>query len=218
MAYKNLYSEQQLEYLSSLIESGDKSAEATLRKEVKRVVKAANQRLLRLERAGYEDVSNAYERASYYTDYTFGSNRFKVNKSLSADDLIEEYREVRTFLRKESSTVKGIRYAQDRLIESLNTYNIKIPRDKRDAFFRFVNSDNVQDAIEFIGEYDVVMDAIANNIDKLVGNYNHLMKQFEAFLKGDIFYDELLERISGENVETLYQRSRKRGINYDRRR
>lgn len=215
MAYK-LLSEKELTALQAASNRGEEDAFNQLFKESKRVAKAANSRLLRLERAGFTE-SNAYERATYYTDYAYGAERFRVNRRMDVDDLIEQYREMRTFMRKESSTVSGVRASRDRLIDALESYDIHIEEPNRNAFFSFVNSDDVQDAIEFIGEYDIVMDAIANNIDKIGNDFKNLQKQFQAFLKGEIFYDELLERISGESYESLYQRHRDRGINYDTR-
>lgn len=216
MAYK-LLSEQELDALEGAINRGETDALKYLIKESKRVAKAANSRLLRLERNDFYE-SNAYQRATYYTDYAYGSERFRVNKSMDADALLEQYREMRTFMRKESSTIKGMRSQQSRLLDALESYDIHIPDAEKKTFFKFVNSDDVQDVMQLIPEYDVVMDAIANNFGKINNDLTDISASFRAFLEGEIFYDQLLERISGETYDSLYKRSRNRRIDYDARR
>lgn len=210
MAY-NLLSEKELDVLEGKVRSGDIDTLEKFRRLSKRVAKAANSRLLRLEKADFTE-SNAYQRATYYTEYAYKAERFRVNNSMNIDDLLENYREMRTFMRKESSTVRGMKYIQKRLMTTLESYNIHIDEDYQTIFFKFINSDTVLDALDVIGESDIVFDAIASNLRENVNNLEKLRKEFDAFLRGEVFYDELLERIGGLTFEELHERSRKRGI------
>lgn len=80
-----------------------------LRQETKRLAKTANQRLVRLEQAG-KRRSPAYQRArdDLETDFGLPRQRYKeFTKNLSRDELIQEYRSIRSFLSAKSSTVAG---------------------------------------------------------------------------------------------------------------
>lgn len=212
MAYQFKYTERDLKALEKAYKRGDETAEDTLRSEIKRLAKAANSRLLRLERAGLSDQSQAYARSMGYLNEIMESNRYRVSKKMDMEDLLDEYRELRLFLNKETSTVSGLKRAQKRLFNTLDAYNIHIAEENRGTFYEFLGSSVIQDVIDYIGEYDIVMDAIANNVDKIGGDLTKLEKQFNAFLSGEIFYDELLERIGGITIEELYNRSRARGL------
>lgn len=217
MAVKYQFTDSDLTSLRKRAEKGDESARRELEKDARRLAKIANSRLLRLERSGMED-SQAYRRSTFFlTDIMRTTPRFKVNKKLDTDELIQEYKEMKLFLSKESSTVKGMLAAENRLIDALEKYDINIDKSKRREFTKFIGSQDIQDAIELIGDYDVVMDAIAENLSKYKGQFDRLAKQFNAFLNGDIFYDELLEKIGGRSLEELYNRHRRRNIRDKRR-
>lgn len=227
MAYVT-YTEEELTHLERLASRGDDTAFDMIFQEAKRLAKSANSRLLRLERADLEEASQAYQKAVTYTDMEFnGSYRFRVNKSLSLDALVKEFREMRSFMSKESSTVKGMRHSQKRLVKTLSTYGIDIPESQRMDFYKFVQSDTVQDVIDYIGEYDIVMDIIANNIDKITDSFLNLQRQFEQFLAGDEYFDEFIERVFnlGEGdkksdkyrtYEQIYKRHTDRRITRDK--
>lgn len=211
MAYE-FWNEKELSKIELGIARGDAALQSQFYSEVKKVAKAANSRLLRLEKAGFT-TSNAYERAIYYTSYNYGADRFRVNKSMDTDKLIEQYREMRTFMRKESSTVTGVKASRKRLINYLEDRDIHIRPEDRDKFFDFINSDDLQDAIEVVGFSEDIFRAISEYIDKKgISDIDKLGKQFQAFLNNEIFYDDLLERISGMTYEDLYKQSRGRNL------
>lgn len=217
MAYE-LLEEKALKELGRLAEQGVQSAQEMLLNELRRVAKTANTRLLRIEKQGFENQSNAYGRAVYYTQEFYDSTRFRANTKMDVQDIMDEYREIRTFLRKESSTIRGIKAAKSRFFKSLSAYDINIPTTDRDSFYEFVNSDNVQDVLTYL-PYDTVLDAISNNIDRLREDFEGLQREFLAYLTGEIEYDSLLKRIKGgEDIEELYKRHRDRGTALDKRR
>lgn len=81
----------------------------SLRAETRRLAKAANQRMVRLEQAG-KRTSPAYQRARDDLETDFGQPRQRYKeftKNLSRDELIQEYRSIRAFMTAKSSTVAG---------------------------------------------------------------------------------------------------------------
>lgn len=203
---RELLTERELRELRFKSTSEDRRGEILdiMRKDVKR----ANQRLLSIERAGLSDVSNSYQRAALYTDMEFGSNRFKFNSRLSDEELIDQYKEVRTFLAKESSTLSGIRSQQARFLDAMETFGIEI--DDKESFFHFINSDTIQDAIDVIGNYDIIMDAINSAIQKLGKDLESIKREFDSFLAGRQHYDELITKLGGVSIDDLYARHRER--------
>lgn len=82
-----------------------RATRSDLQAAVRKAAKAANQRLLRLERA--DRTTGAYKIAQKYFKNT-GRNRYKerVNK-LTYNELQKEYKALRSFISAKSSTVQG---------------------------------------------------------------------------------------------------------------
>lgn len=202
MAYET-FSERDIQNFRYRIMQGDTSARDELLKEAKRLAKASNSRLLRIEKADLTRQSQAYQLADFYISSkgVTGKTRYRINNSYSNNEIIDSIREMRTFLSKESSTVRGLRYAQKRTLDILEDYGISVEEKDKTAFYEYIRSDTVQDVIDYIGEYDVVMDFIANNIDKKKMSFQQLEQEFNAFLnsseKFDLFFDRLNEKYKG---------------------
>ncbi len=95
-------------FITNLGEVSKKDIES-LRAETRRLAKAANQRMVRLEKAG-QRTSPAYQRArdDLETDFGLPRQRYKeFTKNLSREELIQEYRSIRAFMTAKSSTVAG---------------------------------------------------------------------------------------------------------------
>ncbi len=92
---------------------GDVNAlsKAQLEKAVRRASKAANQRLLRLERAG-KNTSGAYKMAMSHLE---GRRRFyERTDKRSLAELRKEYASLRSFISAKTSTIQGIKEAGDK--------------------------------------------------------------------------------------------------------
>lgn len=196
MAYVT-YNEQELQHLRRLATSGDDTAQSMLYNEARRVSKAVNQRLLRLERADKDEISSAYQNAIIFTEDKFGAKRFRVNKRQSVDELVRILQEGRHFMSQESSTVRGMKIAKKRMFDTLDAYGIHIETSQQEKFYEFVHSDSVQDVIDYIGEYDTVMDIIALNVSKSRDSFKMLKREFDNFLIGRGNFDEFIDRFSG---------------------
>lgn len=85
---------------------------AELRDAVRKAAKAANQRLVRLERRGY--TKGVYERAINNLVST-GRRRFKENTAkLTRSELSREYKALRDFISAKTSTVQGRRDTEEK--------------------------------------------------------------------------------------------------------
>lgn len=88
------------------LKGANKAPREALQKAVRRAAKAANQRMLRLERHGMER-GTAYGIAQRYFKGT-GRNRYKERPDkLTYNELQKEYKALRSFLSAKSSTVQG---------------------------------------------------------------------------------------------------------------
>lgn len=98
--------------------------------DVRTMAKQANQRLVRLERAG-KDNTAAYQRAH---DYLFGLERarFKeTSKNLTRQELVREYRALDKFLSMKTSTVKGANDIEKQKAKTFSEhYGLKIKTKK----------------------------------------------------------------------------------------
>lgn len=214
------YTERELNRIEGAIRRGEPDSFNMLKSNYMLLAKRANSRLLRLEKEGLADTSPAYGRATFFNQMDSQSSRFTFPRGASSDNpdgLLDSYRELRTFLNRDSSKVKYVRETQKKTIESLSALGIKIEDDDRKAFFSFIGSPSVQDAIEYIGQYDLIFDAVSNNFDEIKKDFNTFQMKFESFLKGEIFMDELLERVGGMTLSEAFERQSTRGIDYTRR-
>ena len=93
----------------------------TLRSEVRRMAKQANQRLVRLEKESKYGTSPAYKRAKEDLATEFGAPRNRYRESVrtaTREELITEYRSLREFITAKSSTVAGYQKIIDERYEN----------------------------------------------------------------------------------------------------
>lgn len=134
---------------------------------VRRAAKAANQRLLRLERAGY--TSGIYAQAMYDL---VDRKRFKENtKKLSLNQLRHEYRILRSFLSAKTSTIQGRR---DTIMKRYSTAQEKGFSGTLEEF-EFTVTKYFADAVESLFSSDVIYSSITSGdtdvIDEAVKKY-----------------------------------------------
>ena len=129
---------------------------------VRRAAKAANQRLLRLERAGH--TNGIYENAMYDL---VNRRRFRERtEKLSLNELRHEYKILRSFLSAKSSTVQGrqdiidkrYKTAQDRGFSgSLSDFEFEVVKYFSDNVERLFSSDVIYQSIT--GGHTDIIDA-----------------------------------------------------------
>lgn len=195
MAYHTI-DEDLLLHLINLSNNGDSTALDELKREGKRIIKVANSRLRRLEKGGFDKVSYAYGQAAYYNQ-NYSKNRFRINNTMNIDDIASTIREARYIINQPTSLASGVKQFQNNFIDTLEAYGIHINPSDRTKFYEFVKSNTVQDLITYIGEYDTVMDIIANNIEKRRRSFMELYREFNNALVNKESYDEFITRMSG---------------------
>ncbi len=134
---------------------------------VRRAAKAANQRLLRLERAGY--TSGMYAQAMYDL---VDRKRYKENvKNLTINQLRHEYKILRNFLSAKTSTIQGRR---DTIMKRYNKAQEKGFSGTLEEF-EFAVTKYFAEAVESLFSSNVIYSSITagetNIIDEAVERY-----------------------------------------------
>lgn len=149
--------------------------EEALREAVKKAAKAANMRLLRLERAGYSDTwahRLALENLKNISEgegATAPRKRFReYTKNMDLYQLRREYTALREFLSMKSSTVQGLSDTQlkryNKAVEkgftgTLDEFNDLIEKYFGQHYEKMISSDIVYQAITY-GKIDVLNEVI----------------------------------------------------------
>jgi hypothetical protein len=167
------------------------------------LVKAANQRLSRLEKHG--ETNWAYQRVMKDLKTPKGvAPRFSYAKISDATEaaLNNRLSEVLRFLNSESSTVTGVRDINKRRIQSLRDGRLNMKIENEELFIAFLKSDTFksladQAASEFIMEdIDIAMSQ----------NYtlDEILKGYDEFVKRDIGFNQVA------GIRRAYRRHKKR--------
>ena len=134
---------------------------------VRRAAKAANQRLLRLERAGY--TSGVYAQAMY--DLVDRRRYKESTKNLTLNQLRHEYRILRNFLSAKTSTIQG---RLDTIMKRYRTAQEKGFSGTLEEF-EFAVTKYFTDAVESLFSSDVIYSSITSGntdiIDEAVKKY-----------------------------------------------
>lgn len=167
------------------------------------LVKAANQRISRLEKHG--ETNWAYQRVMKDLKTPKGVvPRFSYAKISDATEaaLNNRLSEVLRFLNSESSTVSGVRDINKRRIQSLRDGRLNMKIENEQLFIDFLKSDTFksladQAASEFIMEdIDIAMSQ----------NYtlDEILKGYDEFLKRDLGFNQVA------GIRRAYRRHKKR--------
>lgn len=201
-----MYTEMELRTLQKLIESGDSNAMKELKQNGDKLVNRANTRLRALEKNDLKLFP--YRRAINYIENRLDSKRFSksVKRLGGIDGYIEQYRELKRFLEAESSKVSRAREIVKQRYETLKDVGINIEENNANKFFEFIGSDTVQDLFETTGTSDILMDLIAENLNKHHKTIRGMERDFNKYLNGDLSYDTLIERLGGD-VHEVFKRT-----------
>lgn len=128
------------------------------------MVKEVNKELRMLERKGF-DYGAAYNNATYFTDYEYGTKRFKTSKSLNHDaiDILTQMEQMVKFKSYKSGTVEGQMDILKNKSVSLKEQGI-VPGDISDrtikSFVKFLGNEETRSIIDEYGESDKVIEMI----------------------------------------------------------
>ncbi len=167
---------------------GDVNAlsKAQLEKAVRRASKAANQRLLRLERAG-KNTSGAYKMAMSHLE---GRRRFyERTDKRSLAELRKEYASLRSFISAKTSTIQGIKEAGDKRYQTAveRGYQGTFEEWERDVRKYFAEH------VEALFSSDVIYSSITGNkvdvIDDVLATSRAYRKHNKDYTQGRALLD-----------------------------
>ena len=179
---------------------GDTEAYKTLLAENARLAKRANTRMAALEKAGM--AYYAYERAAGYLASECDSKRFTTSKKKLVDpyDLAQNILEERTFLRAETSTIRGQKRVRAARVKAFKDIGIELPQGREDNFLRFLGSDAVRQALNTVGRKTALS---AELVELLAGAYDtaaekkgvkrYIETLLNKFANGEIIYNEVTD-------------------------
>lgn len=186
------YTQTQLLKLTRKADSGDKASLKKLRDYNRELVRVANSRLNRLEKAGLDFY--AYDRAVNYTQQEYGRNRFSysVQKLPEPADVYTNIIEAQTFLKSPSSTVTGQRNIMKQRADAFREKGLSIPEGKEVQFNDFLAS-SVFDGLKDAFGSDQLIDILADYLQAPDTNIDTLQEEFDTVLSGETTIDVVLE-------------------------
>lgn len=191
MARRAIPTQQQLRNLEYRAGRGDAAAEAELRSLARSMAKRANQRMVELEKAGYETA--ALNRAQYWLNEIRGRNRYRENvKTLDMDILMDELEKSTQFLRWQTSTVAGENRRRKKILAALEDKGIEIKNEK--IFLEFLDSDMWNEFKKYIG---TDLQRIAGEVLETQEDLDNLKQMFKRYQEGRIGAVEFIRQMEG---------------------
>lgn len=184
-----------------------------------RLKREANDRLERLERAGYKQY--AYDLATTYTKTAYKSNRFKGVEITDAKDLRKQIRQMQVFLDKRSSLLEGQKEIEKARIEKFKTNPVFADWSNRrvKSFLKFLGDKTTRSLV------DANTKVSGENIERLWGAFNNTKRseldemiqrytdsENGIYTKDDedfLGYDELLKFLDDKASQPFKKRSKK---------
>ena len=152
IAYSKTVTAQYARTLRAKAIMGDSSALLELEKRNKALARIANNRLSKLEKAGF--TRYAYDRAITYTDTEFGMSRFTASKAKLEYDTkdLKSYivnlqiniQEMSKFIDNKSSTVEGNVAIDNSIVNAFRKKGMVIPEGMENEFLDLIASDEFQ--------------------------------------------------------------------------
>lgn len=200
MARRAIPTQQQLRNLEYRAGRGDAAAEAELRSLARSMAKRANQRMVELEKAGYETA--ALNRAQYWLNEIRGRNRYRENvKTLDMDILMDELEKSSQFLRWQTSTVAGENRRRKKILAALKDKGIEIKNEK--IFLEFLESDMWNEFKKYIG---TDLQRIAGEVLETQEDLDNLKQMFKRYQEGRIGAVEFIRQM--ENIQSMRKEER----------
>lgn len=200
MARRAIPTQQQLRNLEYRAGRGDAAAEAELRSLARSMAKRANQRMVELEKAGYETA--ALNRAQYWLNEIRGRKRYRENvKTLDMDILMDELEKSSQFLRWQTSTVAGENRRRKKILAALEDKGIEIKNEK--IFLEFLDSDMWNEFKKYIG---TDLQRIAGEVLETQEDLDNLKQMFKRYQEGRIGAVEFIRQM--ENIQSMRKEER----------
>lgn len=200
MARRAVPTQQQLRNLEYRAGRGDAAAEAELRALARTMAKRANQRMVELEKAGYETA--ALNRAQYWLNEIRGRNRYREHvKTMPLDTLMDELEKSTQFLRWQTSSVGGENKRRKKILAALKDKGIEVKNEK--IFLEFLDSDIWNEFKKYIG---TDLQRIAGEVIETQEDLDNLKQMFKRYQEGRIGAVEFIRQM--ENIQSMRKEER----------
>lgn len=200
MARRAIPTQQQLRNLEYRAGRGDAAAEVELRALARTMAKRANQRMVELEKAGYETA--ALNRAQYWLNEIRGRNRYREHvKTMPLDTLMDELEKSTQFLRWQTSTVGGENKRRKKILDALKDKGIEVKNEK--IFLEFLDSDIWNEFKKYIG---TDLQLIAGDVLETQEDLDNLKQMFKRYQEGRIGAVEFIRQM--ENIQSMRKEER----------
>ena len=200
MARRAIPTQQQLRNLEYRAGRGDAAAEVELRALARTMAKRANQRMVELEKAGYETA--ALNRAQYWLNEIRGRNRYREHvKTMPLDTLMDELEKSTQFLRWQTSTVGGENKRRKKILDALKDKGIEVKNEK--IFLEFLDSDIWNEFKKYIG---TDLQRIAGEVLETQEDLDNLKQMFKRYQEGRIGAVEFIRQM--ENIQSMRKEER----------
>lgn len=200
MARRAIPTQQQLRNLEYRAGRGDAAAEVELRALARTMAKRANQRMVELEKAGYETA--ALNRAQYWLNEIRGRNRYREHvKTMPLDTLMDELEKSTQFLRWQTSTVGGENKRRKKILDALKDKGIEVKNGK--IFLEFLDSDIWNEFKKYIG---TDLQRIAGEVLETQEDLDNLKQMFKRYQEGRIGAVEFIRQM--ENIQSMRKEER----------
>lgn len=200
MARRAIPTQQQLRNLEYRAGRGDAAAEAELRALARTMAKRANQRMVELEKAGYETA--ALNRAQYWLNEIRGRNRYREHvKTMPLDTLMDELEKSTQFLRWQTSSVGGENKRRKKILDALKDKGIEVKNGK--IFLEFLDSDIWNEFKKYIG---TDLQRIAGEVLETQEDLDNLKQMFKRYQECRIGAVEFIRQM--ENIQSMRKEER----------
>lgn len=193
--YNQPISAQQALTLRAKAYLGDESAYNELVERNKALVKRANSALARLEKAGITRWS--YDRAISYTESEFGMKRFTASKSKLPEivDLQINIQELSKFLSSKSSTIRGNKAIDLKILNAFRDKGINIPKNEEAEFLDLIASDDFERLKKSYVDSGTIMAELVDLTNDYKVSISDISSAFSKVVKGNVTYDVALEEL-----------------------
>lgn len=190
--------------------AGNKVATANLLDYTRSIKKEVNRRLASLEKAGL-NYGSTYNNITFFLETEYDSHRMQSPTALDNDPLeMSRQNEIGAkFLERITSTVSGMREAENRRLKALQDLGA-IPSDikRNDAkkFIKFLGNEEISAAIDEYGESETIVEMMYDAYSKEgVKALDVMQTALTEFLSQEITFDDAMERV-GIKVEDYYRK------------
>lgn len=150
----------------------------------KKLARKANDRLRALEKADRDFW--AYDKATLFTQRAYGTKRFKTSdRGMTEEGRKRAIEEIQNFLKSKSSTVRGSREIDKKIIKKFRTKKHGFTISNEREFFNFLSSENYRNLVNKNISSEMLIDFYDRATEDGVA-YSDIEEALKDFREGEI--------------------------------